>query len=145
MEYADKLKRVKPLKKELKSLKEQAAVNEKSGKDSTAFIEQLERSIASYKEEYALLILQAEAIKTDSENVQSKVDRSIALLASLEIEKERWEGSSKTIRVQLAMIVGDALLSSAFLSCAGYFDQQYRKTLFSRWSGHLLVIILFPH
>ena len=107
----------------------------------TAIIQQLEQSIASYKEEHALLISQAQAIRTDLENVQSKVDRSIALLASLAIEKERWEGSSETFRAQMATIVGDTLMSSAFLAYVGYFDQQYRQSLFSRWSGHLLVII----
>ena len=135
------LKRVEPLRNELKSLERQAEVNVKRGDETTALIQQLERSIASYKEEYALLISQAQAIKTDLENVQSKVDRSIALLASLAIEKERWEGSSETFRAQMATIVGDTLLSSAFLAYAGYFDQQYRQSLFSRWSGHLLVII----
>jgi dynein heavy chain 1 len=135
------LKRVEPLRNELKSLERQADVNVKRGEETTALIQQLERSIASYKEEYALLISQAQAIKTDLENVQSKVDRSIALLASLAIEKERWEGSSETFRAQMATIVGDTLLSSAFLAYAGYFDQQYRQSLFSRWSGHLLVMI----
>ena len=135
------LKRVEPLRNELKSLERQAEVNVKRGDETTALIQQLERSIASYKEEYALLISQAQAIKTDLENVQSKVDRSIALLSSLAIEKERWEGSSETFRAQMATIVGDTLLSSAFLAYAGYFDQQYRQSLFSRWSGHLLVIM----
>ena len=135
------LKRVEPLRNELKSLERQAEVNVKRGEETTALIQQFERSIASYKEEYALLISQTQAIKTDLENVQSKVDRSIALLASLAIEKERWEGSSETFRAQMATIVGDTLLSSAFLAYAGYFDQQYRQSLFSRWSGHLLVII----
>ena len=39
VEYADKLKRVKPLKKELMSLERQAEVNEKSGNELTAHIE----------------------------------------------------------------------------------------------------------
>ena len=36
-------------------------------------IEKLEHSIASYKEEYAVLIAQAQAIKTDLASVQAKV------------------------------------------------------------------------
>ena len=43
----------------------------------------LEKSINSYKEEYAQLISQAEAIKNDLKHVQDKVDRSMSLLKSL--------------------------------------------------------------
>ena len=35
-------------------------------------------------------------------------------------------------------LIGDVLLSSAFLAYAGYFDQQLRDTLFSTWSSHLV-------
>lgn len=139
--YAEMLKRVEPLRNELKSLEKQAEANKKRGEETTALIAQLEKSIAAYKEEYALLISQAQAIKMDLENVQGKVDRSIALLKSLTIEKERWEASSETFRAQMATIVGDTLLSSAFLAYAGYFDQQYRQSLFTRWCAHLQVTL----
>lgn len=52
-----------------------------------------------------------------------QVDRSIALLKSLVIERERWESTRDTFRSQMATIIGDVLLSSAYLAYAGYFDQ----------------------
>lgn len=67
------LKKVEPLREELRSLEEQASENKKKGEEMKALIAQLERSIAAYKEEYAQLISQAQAIKTDLENVQAKV------------------------------------------------------------------------
>ncbi|KAK2722142.1 hypothetical protein QYM36_002631, partial [Artemia franciscana] len=137
LSYADILKKVEPLRNELKGFQEQAEENRKRGEEMKALVNHLEKSISSYKEEYALLIAQAQAIKTDLENVQGKVDRSINLLASLSIEKERWEATSETFRAQMNTIVGDVLLSAAFLSYGGYFDQQYRQTLFKRWCDHL--------
>uniref|UniRef100_A0A182S5X8 Dynein heavy chain coiled coil stalk domain-containing protein n=1 Tax=Anopheles maculatus TaxID=74869 RepID=A0A182S5X8_9DIPT len=74
VEYADMLKRVEPLRDELSSLERQADTNIKHGKEVKELIAQLEQSIAAYKEEYAQLISQAQAIKTDLENVQAKVD-----------------------------------------------------------------------
>ena len=71
--YADMLKRVEPLRDELHSLELQAQENKNRGEQVTNLIMQLEHSIASYKEEYAQLISQAQAIKTDLENVQAKV------------------------------------------------------------------------
>nr|CAD7576727.1 unnamed protein product [Timema californicum] len=135
--YADMLKRVEPLRDELHSLEVQADENKHRGEEVTDLITQLEHSIAAYKEEYAQLISQAQAIKTDLENVQAKVDRSIALLKSLCIERERWEATSETFRSQMSTIIGDVLLSSAFLAYAGYFDQHYRQNLFATWCHHL--------
>lgn len=116
IEYADMLKRVEPLRDELQSLEDQAALNMKHAQDTKDLISQLEQSIAAYKEEYAQLISQAQAIKTDLENVQAKVDRSIALLKSLNIERERWETTSETFRSQMSTIIGDVLLSAAFIA-----------------------------
>ncbi|KAL6254284.1 hypothetical protein P5V15_014899 [Pogonomyrmex californicus] len=123
IEYADMLKRVEPLRDELYSLERQAETNKLKGEEVKNLIAQLEQSIASYKEEYAQLISQAQAIKADLESVQAKVDRSIALLKSLVIERERWEATSETFKSQMSTIIGDVLLSSAFLAYAGYFDQ----------------------
>ncbi|KAF9794670.1 hypothetical protein SFRURICE_019548 [Spodoptera frugiperda] len=137
IEYADMLKRVEPLRNELKALEDRAQSNVTAGNEVSELIAQLEKSIASYKEEYAQLISQAQAIKTDLENVQAKVDRSIALLKSLVIERERWESSSETFRSQMSTIVGDVLLSAAFIAYGGYFDQHYRQNLFTTWTAHL--------
>lgn len=117
------LKKVEPLREELSSLEKQANENKKHGEEVKHLISQLEHSIAAYKEEYAQLIAQAQAIKTDLENVQAKVDRSIALLKSLNIERERWEATSETFRSQMSTIIGDVLLSAAFIAYGGYFDQ----------------------
>lgn len=67
------LKRVEPLRNELKALEDRAQSNVTAGDEVRELIAQLEKSIASYKEEYAQLISQAQAIKTDLENVQAKV------------------------------------------------------------------------
>lgn len=67
------LKRVEPLRNELLALESQANENKLKGDDVMKLIADLERSIAKYKEEYALLISQAQAIKTDLNAVELKV------------------------------------------------------------------------
>lgn len=110
------LKRVEPLRDELQSLEDEAELNMRNAQDTKDLITTLEKKIVAYKEEYAQLISQAQAIKTDLENVQGKVDRSIALLKSLNIERERWEATSETFRSQMSTIIGDVLLSAAFIA-----------------------------
>lgn len=67
------MKKVEPLRDELKSLENQASDNKIKNEETTALIAQLEQTITEYQEEYAQLISQAQAIKSDLENVQSKV------------------------------------------------------------------------
>jgi len=64
---------VEPLRDELKSLENQASENKVKNEETTSLIAQLEQTITEYQEEYAQLISQAQAIKSDLENVQSKV------------------------------------------------------------------------
>lgn len=135
--YSDMLNKVEPLRNELKKLSSDAEQNKKRGDEVNVLIAQLEKSISAYKEEYAQLISQAQAIKMDLSTVQGKVDRSIELLRSLASERQRWELTSETFRSQMETIVGDVLVSAAFLAYAGYYDQHMRQTLFHNWLQHL--------
>ncbi len=137
LEYSDMLNRVEPLRNELRELEEAATVKQKEAEEMTSLISRLEASINNYKEEYAQLISQAEAIKSDLKQVQDKVDRSMSLLKSLGIEKERWQTTSEGFKSQMDTLVGDVFLSSAFLAYAGYFDQHSRQMLFTNWKSHL--------
>jgi dynein heavy chain 1, cytosolic len=133
------LHKVEPLREELNSLEEKAKVNELKAQDLDKVINQLEKSIAQYKLEYAELISQAQIIKSDLNSVESKVERSVALLKSLSNEQTRWESSSESFKTQMSTIVGDVILSSAFMAYAGYYDQAMRNTLFNAWLSHLQV------
>ncbi len=137
LEYAEMLNKVEPLRNELLELEEAATVKQREAEEMTRVIGRLEASINNYKEEYAQLISQAEAIKSDLKQVQDKVDRSMALLKSLGIEKERWQTTSEGFKSQMDTLIGDVFLSSAFLAYAGYFDQHSRQMLFTNWKSHL--------
>ncbi|XP_075239024.1 cytoplasmic dynein 1 heavy chain 1-like isoform X4 [Convolutriloba macropyga] len=135
--YAEMLRKVDPLRQELSSLETQAAENQKKADETNKLIADLEASIATYTAEYAQLISQAQSIKTDAELVEAKVTRSRALLGSLESEKVRWEAGSEAFKGQMATIVGDVILSSAFMAYAGYFDQSMRRVLVQAWTKQL--------
>ena len=48
-----------------------------------------------------------------------QVNRSTALLRSLSVERQRWEAGSNAFQTQMGTIIGDVLLTSAFLSYGG--------------------------
>lgn len=73
---------MEPLRDELKALEDAASANEKKAEDVEATIGALEKSIAKYKDEYAVLISQAQSIKADLASVEAKVCRLFLLTFS---------------------------------------------------------------
>ncbi len=135
--YSEILDKVEPLRNEVQSLEQQAIATKKQAKTMNDLVSELEASIARYKDEYAVLISQTQLIKSEMDRVQNKVDRSLKLLGSLSSERERWETASRTFDSEMSTIVGDVLLSSAFLAYGGFFDQHYREIMWQEWTSHL--------
>lgn len=135
--YSAILDRVGPLREEVKALKGQAQETKLKAETITEMIDELERKIAQYKEEYAALISQTQSIKNEMVRVQSKVDRSMKLLGSLSSERERWDKESKAFEAQIDTLAGDVLLAAAFLSYAGLYDQHYRHIMLEKWRAQL--------
>ena len=137
VKFSSILDRVEPLRNEVASLESQAANTKEQAKTIVNMIAELEASIDRYKSEYALLISETQAIKTEMERVQHKVDRSMTLLESLSSERTRWESGSRTFDVEMSTIVGDVLVSAGFLAYGGFFDQHYREMMWQDWCDHL--------
>ena len=78
LNYSDMLNRVEPLRNELRDLEASANTTRHKNDEVFNLIGELEKSITCYKEEYAVLISQAQAIKTDLATVESKVGRGAA-------------------------------------------------------------------
>ncbi|EIW66046.1 hypothetical protein TREMEDRAFT_35527 [Tremella mesenterica DSM 1558] len=135
--FSEILDKVAPLRNEVASLENQAETTKQQAKVVEDTVAELEASIARYKEEYALLISETQAIKSEMDRVQTRVDRSMTLLQSLSSEQQRWDSGSKTFEAEMSTIVGDVLVSAAFLAYSGFFDQRYRDTMRTEWSEHL--------
>lgn len=127
--FSEILDKVEPLRNEVQSLEDQAETTKKQASAIISMIAELEGKIAKYKDEYALLISETQAIKFELERIQSKVDRSMKLLESLSSKRGRWESGSRTFDAEMSTIVGDVLLSAAFSAYGGFFDQHYREVM----------------
>lgn len=135
--FSSILDKIGPLRREVAALEAEAEATNAQAVQAQATVVQLEASINSYKQEYATLISETQAIKTEMEQVQAKVDRSMTLVTSLASEQERWESGNVTFDQEMSTLVGDVLLSSAYLAYAGYFDQEHRSLLWKDWYSHL--------
>lgn len=135
--YSSILDRVGPLRDEVDQLEEKALQTRAEAKAIENTIGGLENSIATYKTEYAALISETQAIKTEMSKVEFKVDRSVRLLDSLSSERGRWEEGSKAFETQIGTLVGDVLIAAAFLAYGGLYDQQFRRAMVDDWVHQL--------
>ncbi|ORZ40908.1 dynein heavy chain [Catenaria anguillulae PL171] len=135
--YSEILESVGPLQAELQLLQQDAMKTQTAADEANQLVQHLEESIAKYKEEYAVLVSETQNLKSEMERVKSKVDRSLSLIASLSSEQERWENTSQAFEQQMGTLVGDVLLSAAYLAYGGYYDQQYRSNMWGSWRSHL--------
>ncbi|OAV97838.1 hypothetical protein PTTG_07292 [Puccinia triticina 1-1 BBBD Race 1] len=137
VKFSKILQKVGLLRHEVNSLEEQAATTQEKAATIVTMIAELEGSIARYKPEYATLISETEAIKREMNRVKSKVERSMTFLESLGSEKTQWGAGSATFDTQMSTIAGDVLLSAAFITYGGFFDQSYRQLMWQGWVDHL--------
>lgn len=135
--YSAILDRIGPLREEAEQLEEQALQTKAEAQAIENTIVDLEGSIARYKSEYAGLISETQAIKTEMSRVEFKVNRSVKLLDSLSSERARWEEGSKSFETQISTLVGDVLIAAAFLAYGGLYDQQFRKAMIDDWLSQL--------
>ena len=135
--YSDMLSRVEPLRMELQQIESDFETNRVQVEAENKKIKETEERIQRYKDEYAQLIRQAGTIKQELVIVQTKVERSVSLIKSLEDEQHRWKASADAFRQQMTTLNGDVLLCGAFLAYSGAYDQQQRAALWGVWQRHL--------
>jgi dynein heavy chain 1 len=136
IEYASILVRVQPLRDEVQKLTDDSQELRAQSEGLTAKIAELESSIAVFKDEYAELINATQAIKNEMQGVNSKVERSTALLSSLSSESGRWEAGCEGFQAQMQTLAGDTLLAGAFITYSGFFDYRQRRELVRGWRVH---------
>ena len=58
--------------------------------------------------------------------LQTKLERAEKLIFGLDSTKKGWQQRKKELSEKMDVLVGDALMSAAFLSYAGPFPSEYR-------------------
>ena len=94
---------------------------------------ELEAKIVQYKHVYEKMVQKITELKNEMKIVQDTMARAVKLLADLSDEKNRWQGETDKFQKQISTLVGDCLISAAFLIYIGYYNIKYRQILISKW------------
>ena len=69
----------------------------------------------------------------DANSCRNRMTNANALIEGLSGERVRWTEASTAYRNQIQALVGDIVLSSAFMSYCGPFNQEFRNILCLEW------------
>ncbi|CCE82560.1 Piso0_002290 [Millerozyma farinosa CBS 7064] len=124
--YAEVLQKVGPLRQEVRTLENQIRITKAQLIAVHEMILELETKIEEYKVKYSSLIRETENIKMEMERVENKVNRSTKLIEDLTSEKDRWKASISRFNTRRKLLIGNSIMSAAFLIYAAKEDQKGR-------------------
>ncbi|KAJ1633364.1 dynein heavy chain [Pavlovales sp. CCMP2436] len=103
------------------------AIDAKNG--ATRSAEMAEAASNETTEAYEAALLDKDAVVAEGELCVRKLALAQRLMASLGSEGDRWRSAIVTLSIDHDRLVGDVLLSAAFLSYAGCFNRRFRAAL----------------
>ena len=130
--YDVKLK-IKPLEDELNHAESQLRKSQKAVDKNTKEINQIEEKVKEYKEKFEKLTGETQLLKIELKKTEDLLFKAKTLLGKLTDEKNRWAEQITQLSTSNEMIPYNTLLSSAFITFLGYYNESIREKLHNLW------------
>jgi dynein heavy chain 2 len=132
--YDVKLK-IRPLEQALEEAEQKLDLSQKEVDKNTAEIASIEKKVKEYEETYAKLTGEAEILKRDLKSTEELLNKAESLFSKLSGEKDRWKQQITELEISNEMIPYNSLLSSAFMTFLGYYNESVREKLYKEWTN----------
>ncbi|KAG2383610.1 hypothetical protein C9374_004281 [Naegleria lovaniensis] len=133
VKYSDIVEKIAPLKTEVLALEKESETLQEKENEIQQVIRELKSKINEFTNEYTMLVQETKSIEMEINIVKSKVVRSKSLIDNLSQEAMRWSEQIGQYHEQQLTLLGDSILSAAFLAYSGFFDEHSRKNLMYIW------------
>ena len=122
--------------REIKPKREKVAMLEKNFQMSKRELEKIQRELSSIESELQKLGVQYEeamnerrALEEEADLMERRLTAARKLISGLSSEKTRWQEDLEMLKVRRVRLLGDCLISSAFLSYLGAFSWDFRHEM----------------
>jgi len=92
-------------------------------------LEVLSNFLEELREKFSAATSEKEQLKAEAERMEELLMAASRLISGLSSERERWTNDVEQLTSQRMQLVGDCLMSSAFLSYLGAFNYEYRDNM----------------
>ena len=128
VKYSDAMKKMIPKQNELKKSEQELTDRVNELNEVEALVADLNKKLAIKQRELDEATAKKEAAQAEADKCNKKLSLARRLVSALDSEEKRWEFSIQELTSKLDVLVGDVLLSAAFISYAGPFSKQFRTT-----------------
>jgi len=134
--YHNVAKDVAPKKAAVEKATKELNAARKELKELEAKVAMLTEKVASLDAQLAEKTAEQKKLQDDADVMQRQLAAASKLIDGLGSEKIRWSSELKLLASKKDKLVGDALLTSSFLSYSGAFTYDYRKRMtYEDWLG----------
>ncbi|XP_062379463.1 dynein axonemal heavy chain 6-like [Sardina pilchardus] len=131
--YHDVNKIIEPKQKKVRVAEEALAKAKCNLKQKQRNLSKIEHHQADLQRGYDASVAEKTELAARRELTTKRVQRAGQLIAALSDEKERWESAVTELDLQLKHIMGDTIISAAFITYCGPLTAVYRETLVKTW------------
>ena len=126
-------KDVAPKEKKLKEAEVKLKEVEETLSTKLSALKEVQDNVGNLKRNLDASVHREEALKTQQKTAEIQLDRATKLVGGLASEAERWKLSADRLETDKRNLVGNILLSAAFISYLGPFTSNYRGDILKKW------------
>ena len=127
--YYDAMREMIPKRNKLQQAEEEKAEAFRQLDEVQTQVKELNDELAIKERDLKKAMDEKDKAQKEADACNRKLDLATRLVNALGSEKVRWAESIERLKVQLDVLVGDVLLSSAFISYTGPFTKKFRTEI----------------
>ncbi|KFZ50352.1 Dynein heavy chain 10, axonemal, partial [Antrostomus carolinensis] len=139
MSYCDVVKEVKPKREKVARLERNYYLSKRELEKIKAELATLQNELKALGDKYQEAIKEKQQLQEEAEIMQRRLDAADKLIFGLRSENERWTKELEENEIRKVKLLGDCLLSAAFLSYEGAFSWEFRNEMvYQVWQEDIL-------
>lgn len=128
-EYYNVVVTVEPMRKAVADAQVELAAATEKKNASEALVAKLTAELAVLQADFDSAMAKKAAAEAEAASCAERLSRANRLVNALGAEKERWANSIVQLGNELDVVLGDVLISSAFVSYVGPFSKKFRERI----------------
>ncbi|XP_074525804.1 dynein axonemal heavy chain 10 [Halichoeres trimaculatus] len=129
MGYCDVAREIKPKREKVARLEKNFFKSKRELEDIQQELNNLQQELQALGEKYQAAILEKETLQAEAELMERRLIAADKLISGLSSENERWTQELEELKQRRVRLLGDCLLSAAFLSYEGAFSWDFRNEM----------------
>ena len=101
-------------------------------------LEKIEKQLSELNAKYDIAMAERQKLQDETDLLQRRLIAADKLMCGLSSENERWKNDLENLQEEMEKIIGNCLLSAAFLSYNGPFSYQFRNEMvYNDWQNRI--------